>query len=163
MQLLKLILLWLFLPIHFFFFVRRGGLLNKWCALFLAIVSPLSLVLLLILVIAIIFLHAEYQRKYHYTRRSVLNEIIGVELPKYNVVKRNLGEMGFNRDYQDCFYLEFKKSSDNSFTHQLDSLVTMGRGDKYGEVYIFHKSGNYYVNVKINTADNTIIVTSSAI
>ena len=96
MQILKSILLWFFLPINFFFFTKKRGLLNKWVALLLSIISPVSLIFLLILFVAIILCHSECQRKYHYTRRSVLKEIVGVKLPKYKVVKREFGDVSFN-------------------------------------------------------------------
>ena len=161
MQILKSILLWLFLPIHFFFFTKKRGLLNKWIALLLSIISPVSLIFWLILFITILC-HSDYQRKYHYTRRSVLKEIIGVKLPKYKVVKRELGEIGFNRDYQDCFYLEFNEPLDSIFIHQLDSLVNNGKGRKYDKTYNFYMQ-NQYVNVGINPDDNTMVVTASEI
>lgn len=162
MQILKSILLWLFLPIHFFFFTKKRGLLNKWIALLLSIISPVSLIFWIILFITIILCHSDYQRKYHYTRRSVLKEIIGVKLPKYKVVKRELGEIGFNRDYQDCFYLEFNEPLDSIFIHQLDSLVNNGKGRKYDKTYNFYMQ-NQYVNVGINPDDNTMVVTASEI
>lgn len=162
MQILKSILLWFFLPINFFFFTKKRGLLNKWVALLLSIISPVSLIFLLILFVAIILCHSECQRKYHYTRRSVLKEIVGVKLPKYKVVKREFGDVSFNRNYRDYFYIEFNEPLDSTFIHQMDSLINIGKGRKNGKTYNFYMH-EQYVNVDINPDDNTAVITASEI
>ena len=162
MQTLKSIFLWCFLPIHFYLYIRRRCLLNKWISIILILLSPITIIFFILISILIIVGVSEYTRNYHYTRRYVLNEVVGVKLPKYKVTKKELGNIGFNRDRIDYFFLEFKNDIPQDFTSQIDSLVNIGKGEKINDSYKFYKhlkNLDMHVEVVFKPRYKTAIVT----
>jgi len=99
----------------------RWRLLPKWLRIVLFLVSPL---VLLVLAVAAFFCYAYYWDYYyprhHFVQPKVVENIIGIRLPKYKVVEYDKDRRSFNGDYSDKFTLEFRKLPDDAFFDELD-------------------------------------------
>lgn len=118
---MTLTVFWFTLSPLLLIFDGRWKLLPKWLRIVLFVVSPLVLVLL----VAIAFFCYAYYWDYYYPRHhfvqpKVVENIIGLRLPKYKVVEYDKDRRSFNGDYSDRFTLEFKRMPNDAFYDELD-------------------------------------------
>ena len=127
----------------------RWKLLPRWPRIILFLLSPMMLLVYLAVSIIAYFSYQDYWRKHHFVRPQVIENVTGVKMPKYKVVKRNLGSGPFDRlngnkkhktrieawalDQQDTFVLEFKDDPDSTFYQSLQS----NGFDKFDDCYHF--------------------------
>lgn len=99
----------------------RWRLLPKWLRVVLFLVSPM---LVIVYVLAAFLCYAYYWDYYyprhHFVRPRVVENIIGMPLPRYKVVEYDKDRRSFNGDYSDGFKLEFRKEPDDEFFNELD-------------------------------------------
>ena len=112
---------WLTLSPLLLILVRRWKLLPKWLRIVLFVLSPMMLVI----IAAVAFLCYAYYWDYyyprhHYVKPKVVENIIGMQLPRYKVIEYDKDRRSFNGDYSDGFTLEFRKMPDDDFYDELD-------------------------------------------
>ena len=112
---------WLTLSPLMLIFDGRWKLLPKWLRIVLFLVSPMMVV---VYVVAAFLCYAYYWDYYyprhHFVRPKVVENIIGMPLPRYKVVEYDRDRRSFNGDYSDGFTLEFRKMPDDGFYNELD-------------------------------------------
>ena len=112
---------WLTLSPFLLILDGRWKLLPKWLRIVLFVLSPMMLVI----IAAVAFLCYAYYWDYYYPRHhfvkpKVVENIIGMQLPRYKVIEYDKDRRSFNGDYSDGFTLEFRKMPDDDFYDELD-------------------------------------------
>ena len=97
----------------------RWKLLPKWLRFVLFVVSPMMVILYFIAIVFAYNGYQNYMRKYHYVRPCVVENIVGVRMPRYKVIERNLGYGEVVTCHVDTFTLEFNKIPDSAFYRKL--------------------------------------------
>ena len=100
----------------------RWKLLPKWLRIVLFVLSPMMLVVMDVAVFWGNDYYSEHYMQHHFVRRRVVENIIGVSLPRYKVVDRGEEWVCFGRfpEHTYDFTLEFKKMPDDDFYKKLD-------------------------------------------
>ena len=112
---LALFVSWLTLSPLLLILDGRWKLLSKWLRIGLFLVSPMMLLSYLFIIGWGLEGYDGYMRKYHYVKPHVVENIIGIKMPKYKVVKRELGYIENVTMHKDIFTLEFNIIPDKSF------------------------------------------------
>ena len=121
LKIISLILSWATLSPLLLILDGRWKLLPKWLRIVLFVLSPMMLVI----IAAVAFLCYAYYWDYYYPRHhfvkpKVVENIIGMRLPRYKVIEYDKDRRSFNGDYSDGFTLEFRKMPDDDFYDELD-------------------------------------------
>lgn len=95
----------------------RWKLLPKGLRVVLFVLSPMMLVVMAAATLFGYDYYSEYHMQHHFVRRSVVENITGVRLPKYKVIDRDEEERHARRfpDHTYNFTLEFKEMPDEDF------------------------------------------------
>lgn len=67
----------------------RWKLLPKWMRIMLFVASPMMLVVWAVLAIQAYNYYPQYRLKHHFARQRVVENITGVDMPRYKVVERD--------------------------------------------------------------------------
>lgn len=111
---------WLTLSPLLFILDGRWKLLPKWLRIVLFVVSPMMLFVYGALALQAYYYYPHYRLKHHFAKRRVIENITGVEMPRYKVVERNYGTSEVLSRWHNCSYiLEFKEIPDNAFYQAL--------------------------------------------
>ena len=111
----------------------RWKLLPKWLCIVLFVLSPMMLVVMVVAVFWGYDNYSEHYMQHHFVRRSVVENITGVRLPRYKVVDRGEEWECFSRSPEHTynFTLEFKKMPDEDFYKKLDEYFDNFEPGKY--------------------------------
>ncbi len=112
---IALVLSWLTLSPLLLILDGCWKLLPKWLRILLFFLSPLMLILIVIAVILGDMYYSDFYARHHFVKPKVVENITGVRLPNYKVVKYERGPRSFNGDYSDEFVLEFENVPDEAF------------------------------------------------
>ena len=112
----------------------RWKLLPKWLRIVLFVLSPMMLIVLAMLVLWGYVSYPEYHMQHHFVKRRVVENITGVEFPKYKVVDRGEDWKCFGRfpEHGYDFTLEFNKMPDEEFYKKLDEHFDCFDPGEYG-------------------------------
>lgn len=124
---------WLTLSPLLLIFDGQWKLLPKWLRIVLFVLSPMMLVVMAVAVFWGYDYFSEHYMQHHFVRRRVVENITGVRLPKYKVVKRWEEGSRASRfpDHSYDFTLEFKKMPDEDFYKKLDEHFDCFEPGKY--------------------------------
>lgn len=119
---IALFLFWLTLSPLLLVLDGRWKLLPKWLRIVMFVLSPMMLVVMAAAAFFGYMFYSEHYMQHHFVRRRVVENITGVRLPKYKVVKRCEEGSRASRfpDHSYDFTLEFKKMPDEDFYKKLD-------------------------------------------
>lgn len=130
---LALIISWLTLSPLLLILDGRWKLLPKWLRIVLFMLSPL--ILLFVAAVAVRgHLHfSEHYLQNHFIKRSVIENITGVGLPKYKVVDHRETWRCFSRfpEHSYDFTMEVKRMPDDTFYKELDEHFDCFEPGKY--------------------------------
>ena len=100
----------------------RWMLLPKWLRIVLFVLSPMMLVVMAVAALWGYGYYSEHYMQHHFVRRRVVENITGVEFPKYKVVDRGEDRKCFScfPEHAYDFTLEFNKMPDEEFYKKLD-------------------------------------------
>lgn len=130
---IALLLSWLTLSPLLLIFDGQWKLLPKWLRIVLFVLSPMMLVVMAVAVFWGYDYFSEHYMQHHFVRRRVVENITGVRLPQYKVVKRWEEGSRASRfpDHSYDFTLEFKKMPDEDFYKKLDEQFDCFEPGKY--------------------------------
>ena len=119
---ITLFLSWLTLSPLLLILDGRWKLLPKWLRIVLFVLSPMMLIVVAVASIFGYLYFSEYYMQHHFVRRRVVENITGVRLPRYKVIKRWEEGSRASRfpDHTYNFTLEFKKMPGEDFYKDLD-------------------------------------------
>lgn len=111
----------------------RWKLLPKWLRIVLFVLSPMMLIIVAVAAIWGCDYYSEHYMQHHFVRRRVVENITGVRLPRYKVIKRWEEGSRASRfpDHTYNFTLEFKKMPDEDFYEKLDENFDCLEAGKY--------------------------------
>lgn len=117
-----LAVLWLALSPLMLILDGRWKLLPKWLRIVLFVFSPMILIIVAVAAIWCNDYYSEHYMKHHFVRRRVVENITGIEFPKYKVVNRGEEWRCFGRspEHAYLFTLEFNKMPEEEFYNKLD-------------------------------------------
>ena len=99
----------------------RWKLLPKWLRVVLFLVSPMMVITYAVAAfLCNAYYWDYYYPRHHYVRPKVVENFIGMPLPRYMVVEYDRDRRSFNGDYSDGFTLEFRKVPDDDFYNEID-------------------------------------------
>ena len=100
----------------------RWKLLPKWLRIVLFVLSPMMLIILAVATLFGYDYYSEYHMQHHFVRRSVVENITGVMLPKYKVIDSEEEGRRARRSPEQTynFTLEFKEIPGEDFYKKLD-------------------------------------------
>ncbi len=100
----------------------RWKLLPKWLRILLFVFSPMMLFVMAVVAIFGYMYYSEHYMQHHFVKRRVVENITGVEFPKYKVVDRGEYRKCFSRfpEHGYDFTLEFNKMPDEEFYKKLN-------------------------------------------
>ena len=130
---IALLLSWLTLSPLLLILDGRWKLLPKWLRIALFVISPMMLIIVAVAAIWGSDYYSEHYMQHHFVRRRVVENITGVEFPKYNVVNRGEEWRCFGRSPEHAydFTLEFNKMPDEEFYKKLDEHFDSFEPGKY--------------------------------
>lgn len=162
---------------------RKWQLLPKWLRITSFILSPLMLIIMgIALFISIYWYKLDYYPRHHFVRPRVIENITGVRLPKYKVIKYDKGveyeksRLSFLIDYTDEFVLEFKEMPSEEFYQQLHDKYDHHKNENGITEYSFYcmwgnglpapkgesESDDYTFSIKILKDSKTFYIKSGA-
>jgi hypothetical protein len=87
----------------------------------LFVLSPMMLVIIAaVAFLCYAYYWDHYYPRHHFVKPKVVENIIGMQLPRYKVIEYDKDRRSFNGDYSDGFTLEFRKMPDDDFYDELD-------------------------------------------
>jgi hypothetical protein len=130
---IALLLSWLTLSPLLLILDGRWKLLPKWLRIVLFVFSPMILIMVTVAAIWCSDYYSEHYMKHHFVRRRVVENITGVQFPKYKVVNRGEEWKCFGRspEHAYLFTLEFNKMPDEEFYKKLDEHFDCFEPGKY--------------------------------
>lgn len=134
LKIIALIASWIIFSPLILILERRWQMPSMWLRITTFIISP---TMLLVYIIVIVGSFLRYQNKAigaHFVRPQVVQNITGIEMPKYRIIAKKPGTRTFTMDYEDTFILKFRKMPDSNFYQQL----LENDFDKEGDRYIFY-------------------------
>ena len=168
---LVLLILWVIASPLILFIDKRWRILPKWLRITGAFVSPVMLKLYFFAAICAYITFGDILYRSHFVKPKAIENITGVEMPKYKVLEKNYGKTSFTYDFKDEFVLEFKKMPDSTFYQTLLD----NNFEKKGNCYDFHliwgagivapelspkgESGNCSFSVKIKENEKIFKIT----
>ena len=117
----------------------RWKLLPKWLRIVLFVLSPLMLACVAVVAfLCYAYYWDYYYPRHHFVKPKVVENIIGMRLPRYKVIEYDKDRRSFNGDYSDGFTLEFRKMPDDD-KHFRQYIPTKQQLDSIPEdvTYIF--------------------------
>ena len=95
---------------------RKWRLLPQWLRIVLFILSPLRLIIIgIILFVGVYWYNMDYYPRHHFVRPSVIENITGVRLPKYQVIEYDKERRSFQGDYSDELVLKFTETPSDDY------------------------------------------------
>ena len=120
---------WLTISPLFYYLTRKWGIMKKWISILLLCISPLFIYIYFFIIACIYVGHIKYQLKHKFDDKAIVENIIGVPLPDYDITNREMGKISFNGDYEVELEIEFKELPSIHFFETLDSLATLKESD----------------------------------
>lgn len=124
-----LIISWLILPPVFYILSKRWSGVSKKKGIILSLLSPMSIIFILLLIAILAFgvwyLMNYYHCKTHFTDRETIENITGIKVPPFKIVEYNEGETAFNGDHSDEVHIRFNDSIPAEIFNQIDHLIEL--------------------------------------
>lgn len=120
---------WLTISPLFYYLTRKWGIMKKWLSILFLCISPLFIYIYFFILVCFYIGYIKYQLKHKFDDKAIVENIIGVPLPDYDITNREMGKISFNGDYEVELEIEFKELPSIHFFETLDSLATLEESD----------------------------------